>query len=100
MAIDNGSSSVRAGLFDGDGRPVGEVVKLKRTFQKGADGESELNPTAAIVQTRNAVDRVLSAHPGIFVRFVSFCAVCVDLCGLCCFRRRQFVKIANGGSRR
>ena len=82
LAIDNGSSSVRAGLFDGDGRPVGEVVKLKRTFQKGADGESELNPTAAIVQTRNAVDRVLSAHPGIFVRFVSFCAFWHSLCGL------------------
>lgn len=82
LAIDNGSSSVRAGLFDGEGHPLGEIVKLKRTFQKGADGESELNPIAAIVQTRNAIDRVLSAHPGIFVRFVSFCAFWHSLCGL------------------
>jgi len=73
---------VRAGLFDRDGRPVGEVIKVKRKFQSGPDGESELNPLAATIQTRNAIDRVLSAHPETFVRTVSFCAFWHSLCGL------------------
>ena len=82
LAIDNGSSSVRAGFFDAAGRSVGEVVKIKRRFQIGPNGESELNPLAATVHTRNAIDLLLAEHPNASVHFVSFCAFWHSLCGL------------------
>lgn len=82
LAIDNGSSSVRAGLFDETGREVGEIVKIKRSFQTGPNGESELNPLAAIVQTRNAIDRLLGSDNEAFVQNVSFCAFWHSLCGM------------------
>ncbi len=73
---------MRAGLFDGEGHPLGEIVKLKRRFQNGPNGESELNPLAATIHTRNAIDLLLAEHPHAFVRFVSFCAFWHSLCGL------------------
>ena len=88
LAVDNGSSSVRAALFDGTGREASEIVKVKRSFQTGSNGESELNPLAAIGQTQNAIDRVFleprdkSVHSVHSVHFVSFCAFWHSLCGL------------------
>ncbi|HQZ82404.1 MAG TPA: FGGY family carbohydrate kinase [Pyrinomonadaceae bacterium] len=82
LAIDNGSSSVRAGVFDEAGREAGEIVKVKRSFQTGSNGESELNPLAAIIQTRNAIDRLFGSGQNTFVQNVSFCAFWHSLCGL------------------
>jgi len=85
LAIDNGSSSVRAGLFDATGREACESVKVKRSFRAGPNGESELNPFDAIDQTRHAIDRLLGSEQNAFVRNVQFCAFCAfwhSLCGL------------------
>lgn len=82
LAIDNGSSSVRAGLFDATGREACEIVKIKRAFQTGSNGESELDPLAAIAQTGNAIDRLFASDKAAFVQNVSICAFWHSLCGM------------------
>ncbi|MEZ5424521.1 MAG: gluconokinase [Pyrinomonadaceae bacterium] len=82
LAIDNGSSSVRAGLFDAAGREASEIVKVKRSFQTGPNGESELDPLAAIAQTGHAIDRIFASDKDAFVQNVSMCAFWHSLCGM------------------
>ncbi len=82
LAIDNGSSSVRAGLFDAAGREACEIVKVKRAFKTGPNGESELDPLAAIAQTGHAIDRLFASDKDAFVQNVSMCAFWHSLCGM------------------
>lgn len=82
LAIDNGSSSVRAGLFDAAGRDASEIVKVKRSFQTGPNGESELDPLTAIAQTGHAIDRLFASDKDAFVQNVSMCAFWHSLCGM------------------
>lgn len=85
---------MRAGLFDGEARVLGEIVKVKRTFRHGQDGESELSPLSAIAKMAEAIDLVFReppeksvqsvhfVHSVHSVHFVSFCAFWHSLCGL------------------
>ena len=62
LAIDIGTSAVKAGIFDRSARAVGEtVVTVPHQQRLGADGTSEEPAEAILLATEQAVDGVLAA---------------------------------------
>lgn len=60
LALDIGSSSVRAVVYDGNADLIPSTgVQVYRTFMPGADGTSELNTDAAVAEVEDAIDGVL-----------------------------------------
>ncbi len=61
LALDVGTSSVRAALYDSQGNRVeGTDVKLERTLTATKDGGAEINANEAVGQVAQAIDEVLS----------------------------------------
>lgn len=67
LAIDIGTSSVRAALYDARARPFeGTQVRLERAFCTTADGGAEVDAEASITEVVRVVDAALAlsaAHP-------------------------------------
>ncbi len=60
LALDIGTSSVRAALYDGEAQLIPRTsVKIKYSFTATADGGSEIDTTYAIAQVVAAIDQVL-----------------------------------------
>jgi gluconokinase len=60
LALDIGTSSVRAALYDGDGRVLPETfVKNERTLTATEDGGAEIEAKEAFAQVARAIDDVL-----------------------------------------
>jgi len=75
LALDIGSSSVRAGVFDQTGRLVeGAWQRIPYRFETGPDGRAELDPFLLCERIELLLDRVHAAAP------VPVCAV-----GISCF---------------
>lgn len=65
LALDIGTSSVRAGLFDDAGREVkGGLASRPHTVDVTPDGGAELDPEALLGRVASAVDEVLAAAGG------------------------------------
>lgn len=63
LAIDIGSSSIRAALFDERGLQVPRsLVRLARSFETTADGGYELNPNQEFIRVVSIVDSVLAKN--------------------------------------
>ena len=76
FAIDVGSSSVRAALFDARGREVvGASAQIVRDFRTGADGSAEESPAALLADAERAVD---AAHAKVVAAGVEVGAVAVS----------------------
>lgn len=85
LALDIGSSSVRASLYDSDANPVpGTFVKIERSFVSTADGGSELDSHAAFAQVVAAIDSVLEKSGQIKgeINHVASCAFWHSLVGV------------------
>ena len=60
LALDIGSSSVRASLFDGKARPLPKMsVRIERSFAATPDGGSELDADEALSHVVAAIDTIL-----------------------------------------
>ena len=60
LALDIGTSSVRAALYDGDANILPETsVKLERSLVSTADGGAEIDPEVAFDQVAAVIDAVL-----------------------------------------
>ena len=60
LALDIGTSSVRAALYDGRGNVVfGSMVKTERTLETTDDGGAEIDAEMALKQIVETIDRVL-----------------------------------------
>ena len=60
LALDIGTSSVRAGVYDADGYEIsGTAVNLEREFHATSDGSAEYDANEAIEQVASLVDVVL-----------------------------------------
>lgn len=77
LALDIGSSSVRASLYDGRAHAVPQTsVKIDRHFTATADGGSELVATEAFSQVVSAIDAVLEKSKKIKgeIEYVASCS--------------------------
>lgn len=62
LALDIGTSSVRAALFDGRGFEInGTQTHIARTFQATADGGAELNADVACAEVARVIDGTLAS---------------------------------------
>jgi gluconokinase len=85
LAIDIGTSSVRAALYDQKGALVkGTLVKNERRLRSTADGGSEIDADAAIRQTVKTIDSVirLSAKIKSEITHVAACSFWHSLVGI------------------
>jgi gluconokinase len=65
LALDIGTSSVRAALYDGAGEPIPDsLVKNERRLTTTADGGSEIDAWSALAQVEDAIDDVLAKTSG------------------------------------
>jgi gluconokinase len=65
LALDVGTSSIRAIGYDAQGRPLpGADARVGCEPTTTADGGSELDPEALVAATASAIDRCLAAAPG------------------------------------
>lgn len=72
LAVDVGSSSVRAMLYDGLARPVeGAGASLPYALRAGADGAAEDDPAAAVERVAACVDAALAAAGGLPIAAVA-----------------------------
>src|SRR4030095_16091131 len=63
LAIDIGTSSTRAALFDNSGRPFPETPASKPyQLTYGSDGKAELNPLELLRAVTRTSDQVLQAY--------------------------------------
>ncbi|MBV9959968.1 MAG: gluconokinase [Acidobacteria bacterium] len=91
LALDIGTSSVRAALYDTVGNQIEEsYVKHERAVQTTSDGGALLDANEALAQVERALDAVLARSP-------SLTAEQVELVGLSCFWH-SLVGIASDGS--
>ena len=63
LAIDLGSSSVRAGLVAADGAVLEAAAKRPHELETGADGRSQADPDALVALVADAVDEALAERP-------------------------------------
>jgi len=85
LAIDIGTSSVRAALYDGNANPVPRMsVKLDRSFSVTEDGGFELNSVEAFDQFTHTIDAVLekSATMKGEIEYVAWCSFWHSLVGV------------------
>jgi gluconokinase len=76
LAVDVGSSSVRAALFDARGRGVeGAAAQIVREFRKAADGGAEETAASLVADAERAVD---AAHAEVVARRLDVGAVAVS----------------------
>lgn len=60
LALDIGSSSVRAAIYDADANPIPRAsVKIERSFRVTPDGGFEIDSSLAIEQVVTAIDQIL-----------------------------------------
>jgi gluconokinase len=79
LALDIGTSSVRAALYDAEGNQIEEsYVKHERAVQTTSDGGAELNAGVALEQVERALDAVLA-------RSSSLATGQIELACLSCF---------------
>lgn len=84
VAVDIGSTSTRAGLYDSLARPVKKrTAKCDHRFREGADGTAEIDADAVTAEVADALTRVLDGLPEACVAAVAmdtFAAslICVD----------------------
>lgn len=61
LALDIGSSSVRAALYDSDANPIPKSsVKIPRSFNVTPDGGFEIDTKSAIEQVESVIDQILT----------------------------------------
>ena len=61
LALDIGTSSVRASLYDDEGNELdGTIVNLEREFQTSSNGGAEIDANEAIQQVERTIDDVLA----------------------------------------
>lgn len=66
LALDIGTSSVRAALYDGEGRVLPETfVKHERTLTSTDDGGAEIDANEAFAQVADAIDDVIDKARGV-----------------------------------
>lgn len=66
LALDIGTSSVRAAIYDGQGRRIEKsVVKNERSLDVTEDGGAEIDAEKALSQVIEAVEDVLAKTPGL-----------------------------------
>lgn len=85
LALDIGSSSVRASLYEGNANPIPRTfVKTERLFIATADGGSELDSRDAFAQVVAAIDTVLEKSKKIKgeIEYVASCAFWHSLVGV------------------
>ncbi len=85
LAVDIGTSSVRAGLYDGAAHPVARSsVKIDSYVSVTSDGSAELDAEAAFSQVALAVDSVLekTKHLKIEIGLVAICSYWHSLVGV------------------
>jgi gluconokinase len=76
LAIDIGTSSVRAALYDSSGNIIPRsLVKLERKLRNTADGGSEIDADKALLQLIATVDKVLSISEK-SARSITHVAIC------------------------
>jgi gluconokinase len=69
LVIDLGSSSLRAGLWRPDGRPVpGTGHAVEAPLQTARPGEATIDPRSLLARVEGAVDRLTANHAGILDR--------------------------------
>lgn len=84
LALDIGSTSTRASLYDALARPLkGRTAKRDHRFTEGADGTAEIDADAVTTEVADVISRVLAGAPPASVAAVAmdtFAAslVCVD----------------------
>jgi gluconokinase len=72
LALDIGTSSVRAALYDPRGRVLPEtMVKNERLVEMSDDGGAELSADAALEQIIEAIDDVLARSPAEEIEYVA-----------------------------
>lgn len=63
LALDIGSSSVRATLYDNDGNEIeGSAVKLERALRTTSEGATEIDATVAIEQVARTIDDIVARN--------------------------------------
>jgi gluconokinase len=85
LALDIGSSSVRAGLYELHARPIPKTsVRIEHSFTVTPDGGSELDAEKAFSQVAAAIDAVLkrSAKLKGEIRYVASCSFMHSLVGV------------------
>ncbi len=85
LALDIGTSSVRAALYDGDTKLIPRSsVSIKQTFVATADGGSEIRTDDAVDNVVAAIDAVLEKTKGIKgdIEYVASCAFWHSLVGI------------------
>ncbi|WP_183022893.1 gluconokinase [Variovorax sp. UMC13] len=83
LAIDIGTSSVRAALFDPQGHPLGAGAQRTHRLETGQDGRAELDARALLDNIGQAIDEALqTADPGIPIRAVGLSSFWHSLVGL------------------
>ena len=85
LAIDIGTSSVRAALYDGDANPLPHTsVKLERSFSVTSDGGSELKSLEAFEQVVSVIDAVIEKTAKIKgeIEYVASCSFWHSLVGV------------------
>ena len=76
LALDVGTSSLRAVVFDRLGRAIEELAeRVEYAVQSADDGTVELDPTQLLARVGEALDRL---HPRLEVNGVEVAAVAVD----------------------
>lgn len=66
LALDVGTSSVRAALYDAQGNRIeGTEVKHERTLTVTKDGGAEINADEAVEQVAEAIDEVITKSPSL-----------------------------------
>lgn len=85
LALDIGTSSVRAALYDAEANPISRAsVKIDRTLAATADGGSEIDADEALSQVAAAIDAVLEKTRKIKgeVEYVASCSFWHSLVGI------------------
>lgn len=78
LALDFGTSSVRASLFDSRGRELNETrARIERDFRTGREGGAEMDADAAFVEAVSVIDATISRAPReILTRIEAFAFAC------------------------
>ncbi|MFN2501165.1 MAG: gluconokinase [Pyrinomonadaceae bacterium] len=85
LALDIGSSSIRASVYDGAGNPIDSLsAKHDRQFHFDADGTAELDADDAVEQVARTVDELLGKTDqlGMEIEYVAVCSMWHTLVGI------------------
>lgn len=85
LALDIGSSSVRAALYDGEGNQIPNAsIKIERTLTLTTDGGAEIDADEAFVEVVGAIDALLAKTPKMkgVITHVASCSFWHSLLGI------------------